>query len=58
MKTMKIIISSLVVILPAAVFAGEPAPGSVGVPTLNEWGAIATAAVLGVAGAYALLRRK
>jgi hypothetical protein len=40
-----------------SVFAGEPPPPS-GIPTLNEWGMIATTVSLGAAGIYILLKRK
>ncbi len=46
----------LLLLLLGSAIAGEPTPKTV--PTFTPWGALVTAAVLGVSGAYILLKKR
>lgn len=48
----------LLLILPGLALAGGNGVPIISAPTLSEWGAVASAAILGAAGAYMLLRRR
>jgi hypothetical protein len=52
------VLSGVFILSSKTVIAGNGPPPSVNVPTLGEWGMIGTAAILGAAGVYTLLRRK
>lgn len=56
-KVLRGVFFALLLMLPGAAFAGNGVI-LVSAPTFSEWGAVASAAVLGAAGAYMLLRRK
>jgi hypothetical protein len=44
--------------VPELVLAGVTNGPTIDIPTLNEWGLIGTAVVLGVAGLYNIIKRK
>ncbi len=48
---------ALVLLLSGIAIAGEQQPPAA-VPTFTPWGALVTAAVLGISGAYVLLKRR
>ncbi len=55
---MKYILSLLVTILLAGSAIAGNQQGPIGVPTFTPWGALVTAAVLGISGAYILLKKR
>ncbi len=58
MKMGRFLFTLAAVLSPGNVLAGGGVPTTVNVPAYTPWGAMAVAAVLGVSGAYALLKKR